>query len=184
MKHLKLFFYAFTLVLVFSSCTEEELTNSEKIVGNWKMTDFHGTTEATTTDPSIDMTITATSVQEGSNYNSFINFTENPNNYTVSGTMKTHMTVTTVMIVDGETTTNVTEDDYDSEPTENGTWSIDGDKITVTTTYLGQEKTTTATIQELSNTVLTIKSYDVINTEVDGVTSNTIIEFYQTYEKQ
>ena len=105
MKNFKLFFYTFTLLILFSSCTKDELTNSEKIVGKWKMTDFHGTTEATTSNSL--MTITASSVQTGSNYNSFIDFTEDPNNYTITGSFNTHITTTTVTVIGGETTTIV-----------------------------------------------------------------------------
>ncbi|HIP48727.1 MAG TPA: hypothetical protein EYG92_07165 [Lutibacter sp.] len=183
MKNFKLFFYTFTLLILFSSCTKDELTNSEKIVGKWKMTDFHGTTEATTSNSL--MSITASSVQTGSNYNSFIDFTEGPNNYTITGSFNTHVTTTTVTVIGGETTTIVQEENFDSDDPADGTWAIEGDQITVTATNdQGEEESTTATIEELSDTTLTIKSLINTNTTVDGTTSTINAEFYQTYEKQ
>ena len=150
-----------------ANCTDN--TNYQSLVGDWKVIDFHGTSDSTTTVGGISSSIS--SVQTGTVYNAFINFTDTE--YTTSGEMTIHSVIT-------DPIGNVTEDDQVSNPVENGTWSIVGDQFT--TTYNGES--TIATITERTDNEMTF--FTILNETIDenGVIIVVEAEFYQTIERQ
>ena len=143
-------------------------TTFASIVGNWKITDFHGTTTSTTT---LNGSSTTTeSQQQAITFDAYVEFTENPNNYSGSGSITVEMTI------DGNPAGT-----YDTAPLESGTYQINGDQI-----FLDNDPNNSGTILTLNDTTLEIHIIqETTSTDnTTGMVTVTNIDFYQTYERQ
>lgn len=177
MKNIKFLFYALSFLLIFSSCKSDDddddsTTDINNIVGNWKIVDAHGTTEYTTIVSGQNFIINF--VYEGNNYNSFVEITENPNEYSSTGSFTNHIVTTT----QGQTT----EEDQEIDTVENGTWEIEGDQFI--RTEQGQTESDSHTILELTATTFKTRTNISREETINGTTGISVIEVFQTYEKQ
>jgi outer membrane lipoprotein-sorting protein len=171
MKLNKLFFAIIMACIVISSCeSNEEGIDFASLVGNWALTDIHGTTESVVT--ASNQTVTSTSTQEGVNYNAFVEFTENPNEFIGTGSATISLTTTVTGI-------GTSSSQYDTLPLDNGTWEIIGNQI-----IIDGNSEMPATILELSDTTFRIQFNASTDETANGVTTQNAIEFYQTYTRQ
>jgi hypothetical protein len=143
-------------------------SQTASIVGNWKISDFHGTTSSTVTVNGSSTT--TTSEQQATTFDAFVEFTENPNNYNGSGSITIEMTI------DGNPAGT-----YDSQPFESGTYEIAGDQIT-----LDGDPNNTATILTLNDTTLELHFVQETTTTDDttGAVTVTSLDFYETFTRQ
>jgi len=162
-----------SLAVIFLSCSEDEdpKPTTEGMAGAWKITalDYKGSTTTTAQGASIKADFTGT----GKEMNLITTFNTNPNTVTSQGSY-TIVLKTTYM---GQTVT----DEYDMEETvSDGTWSLNGNTLTVTNDFDSQ----TATILEQTSTTLKLKA-EVNESETDqGITVSTKIEAIYTFSKQ
>lgn len=171
MKNTKILILIISLMVIFSSCSSDD-DDIQSAVGAWNLTGFSGTsTTVVTYNVDNAPTITTVNTQSMISSDSTITFNED-NTYVANGSLQIHSVTTTNNTPNGDTT-------YTSTPPENGTWSINGNQITVTTN--GTEST--GTITEFTDHILTIKH--VIHTSIDNAAGNstTDSEFYQTYTR-
>jgi len=143
-------------------------SQTASIVGNWKITDFHGTTSSTVT---VNGNATTTeSQQQATTYEAYVAFTENPNNYAGSGF------ITIEMSIDGNVVGT-----YDSEPFNNGTYQINGDQI-----ILDNDPNNSATIVTLNDTTLELHFVQETTTTDDttGAVTVTNVDFYEIFTRQ
>ncbi|MBX2843112.1 MAG: lipocalin family protein [Flammeovirgaceae bacterium] len=145
MKSLKFLFYVLvTSILV--SCSEDEPATPDQgmIIGSWELSevDYDGTTTTTFNGQSSVINFTG----EGKNLNNEIKFTENPNEFTVSGTYDVELK----MDYDG---TEVISEINGLSFANSGEWEIDGDKLYITDDVSAIKE---ATIKELSEEKLVL----------------------------
>jgi hypothetical protein len=163
-----------SLAVIFLSCSEDEdpKPTTEGMLGNWKVTalDYKGSTTTTAQGASIKADFTGT----GKNMDLITTFGSNPNTVTSEGTY-TIVLKTTYM---GQTTT----DEYEMDETvTDGTWTLNGNTLTVTNDDFGPQ---TATVLEQTATTLKLKA-EVNESESDqGITVSTKIEAIYTFTKQ
>ena len=134
------------LFLSLAACKKDEENNSSTLVGSWNVTgiDYSGTT--TTVDPNVG-TISGTFTGLGKNLSLEIHFSENPNDYTTSGTYDIDLTT----MVQGQTyNTTWTSGDF----IDDGTWELDGSTLRVTN---GNGDVSEATIIEVNNSTLILE---------------------------
>ena len=134
------------------------------LVGNWQINDFHGTTVSNTTI--AGQTTTIESTQNAITHEAYVSFSENPNEYDGNGF------ITIESVTNGQTTT------YESTPFESGSWVLEGNEL-----FLDGATANPGVILELSNTTLTIKYDQTIVSEDNGVTTETILDFTQSYTR-
>ena len=176
MKIAKLLLIA-VLVTTFVSCNNDDdnnpppQNNADLILGNWTGTgvDYSGTTVT----EFLGQTITADFVGESFDHNYTLEVTENPNELTSGGTYSIELTTT----IEGQ---SVTETVTGLTFLETGTWSIDGDQITVT----ANGETNTATIEELTETTLRISATQTEDLSQQGATITTTVTAVGTYTRQ
>ncbi len=139
------------VIACLSSCTtnnDNPITVSEAdVVGLWNVTDF--TSEGTTVTTAAGITINSSFVSTGTDYNFTYNFQTDPNEVTASG----FYTSINVITVDGvSTTTEIPVTTIDG--LNNGTWSINGNIITIVS-VTGQEEQ--AIIEEITDNLMVLR---------------------------
>ncbi|HZV69078.1 MAG TPA: lipocalin family protein [Saprospiraceae bacterium] len=162
--------FKFTLLLLvvisMIQCKKDPATIS--MAGQWKMTDIHCDDGVSVTDV-LGTEITQTYTYHGIEYNTVTTFTENPNNFSSTGTYT--FEITTVFF--GQSTTEEVEADAFLG---SGEWSIDGDVFTQT--FAGQ--VTEMAILELTGSKMRLRQD--VDITLNG-THNTQTVF-STFEKQ
>ncbi len=144
------------------------ISDFSSLVGNWKITDFHGTISSTVT--LNGQSTTTTSEQHATTLDAFVEFTENPNNYLGNGFITIQMTLD-----------NGTISTYESTPFESGTWQQNGNQL-----ELDSDPNNTATILQLSETTLELHFVQQTSStdNTTGAVTETNLDFYQTYQRQ
>ena len=171
MKHLKKFIFVLSLTLIFASCKKDEVSDETTIEGTWKITNFHGTSTSVVTYNGNSGTMTSELSLVSSN--STITFNDD-NTYNADGSLE----IRTIGFNNGSQVSDITQT---STPQDSGTWSLDGDQLTINTNT-GDE--TIGTIIDQSNNEFTIKSIIHESEDTAGINTTTDGEFYQTLEKQ
>lgn len=171
MKTTKLFLLGLAVILF--SCNKEETPNPtvEGMVGTWAITafDYNGTTTTTVQGTSVKSTFTG----KAKDLDLTTTFTANPNTVTNEGSYSIEETTTIL----GQTTT---EEYLNEETVMDGTWTLNGNKLTVTTVDGPQE----ATILEQTATTLKLK-VEISETESDlGITFSTQVDGTYVFKKQ
>ena len=160
------FFAKFLLLTVVAislyNCNKDENESSD-LVGQWRMTDIH-------TDDGISIFFgdTSTFMFQGTSYNSVTTFTENPNEFSTTGSYIYDYTTVTLGIPFTQTLT------VNAFP-GTGTWSINGDILT----QVFGGSTTELEILELNDSTLRLKQN--VDTNVTGV--HNIATVYSSFEK-
>lgn len=171
MKITKLFLLGAALILF--SCSKDSDPNpaGEGLVGTWAITaiDYKGTTTTTAQGVSFKADFTGT----GKDLNLITTFTANPNTVTNEGSYS--LLVTTTMM--GQT---MTEEYLLEEVVMDGTWTLDGSKLTITTDDGPQE----ATITEQTSTTLTLNVKVTESITEQGITETTDVDGIYTFQKQ
>jgi hypothetical protein len=162
-----------SLVVIFFSCSEDEdpKPTTEGMVGAWAITalDYKGTTTTSAEGLSMKAEFTGT----GKDMNLITTFGANPNIVTSQGSYT--IVLTTNMM--GQTETQ--EYPFEEVVTD-GTWSLNGNTLTITNDFDSQ----TATIVEQNSTTLKVR-IDVDETESDqGITVSTKVQATYTFTKQ
>ncbi len=151
---------------------ESDCPPSASIVGNWEITNYQFIIEITTTVDSND--IETSSTGHGTDYNSFIEYTENPNLFDRTG-----VTIVEVTNTD-ENGVETIIDDAELEPFS-GTWELIGDQLTTVT----NGETELSTVLELSDTILRLRFNQTINDlDADNNPRVSIFEGFMTLNRQ
>ena len=171
MKITKLLLSCLTVILLSCSEDEDPKPTTDGMIGSWKITtlDYNGSTTTTAQGASIKADFTGA----GKNMNLVTTFKASPNTVASEGSY-TVVLKTTYM---GQTMT----EEYDMEDViGEGTWTLNGNTLTVTSGSDSQ----TATILEQTSTTLKFKS-EVNESETDqGITVTTKLEAIYTFTKQ
>jgi hypothetical protein len=171
----KLFFWPAMLALAisFTACSEDDNTpNSNELAGSWRMEslDYSGTSTTTTGG----QTASADFDGVASDIDLTIDFSENPNQYTTSGSYK----VTVTSEVNGMTFEQTQEF---NGFLDNGTWERDGDIIMVTT---GSGELSEATIATLNANTLILESVDSETNVTPDITTVTQVTSVITFSRE
>ena len=153
---------------------DDDPVNGGNLVGEWKLTDVHADNGVSETI-FLGQTITASYDFHGTDYNIFTNFTENPNEFTSSGSYTVITNITTA----GQTVSDTTTVDAFAGT---GKWSINGNELT----QIFAGDTSTFEILELSDTKLRLKD-ELDATVVDttfGLTIHDRATVFSSFEKQ
>jgi hypothetical protein len=166
-------FLLLSLAVIFLSCSEDEdpIPTSEGMVGHWAITalDYKGTTTTTAQGVSIKADFTGT----GKDMDLITTFNSNPNTVTSEGSYTIVLKTTSM----GQSTT----DEYEMDETvTDGTWTLNGKTLTVTSDFGPQ----TATILEQTSTTLKLKAEVSENQSDQGITVSSKIEAIYTFTKQ
>jgi hypothetical protein len=166
-------FLLLSLAVIFLSCSEDEdpIPTSEGMVGHWAITalDYKGTTTTTAQGVSIKADFTGT----GKDMDLITTFNSNPNTVTSEGSYTIVLKTTSM----GQSTT----DEYEMDETvTDGTWTLNGKTLTVTSDFGPQ----TATILEQTSTILKLKAEVSENQSDQGITVSSKIEAIYTFTKQ
>ena len=171
MKITKLLLLSVAVVLF--SCNEDDdpKPNADGLVGTWAITalDYQGTTTTTMESLSIEANFTGT----GKDMDLTTTFNSDPNTVTNEGSYTIVLT-TTIM---GQSSTQ--EIIMDGVVTE-GTWAVNGNTMTVTTSDGPQD----ATIVEQTATTLKLKVEISESESAQGMTVTTDIVGTYTFKKQ
>lgn len=108
--------FAFSTIMIVS-CNKDD-DSVENLAGAWRMTDIHSDDGVTVANG-----ITSTVTYHGTEYNTITTFTENPNEFTSTGSYTFEITTTTLGF---PFTQEVTVDAFAGT----GTWSIENDVLT------------------------------------------------------
>jgi hypothetical protein len=162
------------LAAISFSCSDDEdfVATSEAMAGDWVITalDYKGTTTTTAEGVSLKADFTGT----GKDMDLITSFDVSPNTVTSEGSYTIVLTTNFM----GQSTTEELEM---NETVANGTWTLNGNTLTVTNDDYGDQ---TATILEQTPTTLKLKA-DVTESESDaGITVATKIEAIYTFTKQ
>ena len=171
MKNLsKLILLAMVAVLL-TNCKKDDPVNASP-VGTWKMTDIN-CNDGRTSFELLGTPVTTTYSFHGTEYNTTTTFTENPNEFTSTGSYK--FEITTVFL--GQSDTQTTEVDAFAGT---GEWSINGDILT----QIFAGDTTEVKILELSGSKMRLRQ------DIDAVVNDAGTEIHDqatvftTFEKQ
>lgn len=171
MKITKLLLLSLAVIILSCSKDDDPKPTSEGMVGKWKITalDYKGSTTTTAQGASAKADFTG----KGKNMNLITTFTTNPNTVTSEGTFTVELTTNYM----GQTVT----EEYDMDETvPSGTWSLNGNILTVTNSTGSQ----TATIVEQTATTLKLKS-EVNESQTDqGITITAKLDVTYTFTKQ
>ena len=111
------------LIITAASCNkDDDPVKNGSIVGQWRMTDFHcndGVVETSIAGENSNYTFSF----HGTDYNSSMTFSENPNEFTITGSY----TILGEYVSEKQTVRDTSDVDA---ITGIGTWSINGDKLT------------------------------------------------------
>ena len=158
--------------LLFIGCKKDEDAAPGSIPGTWKMTDVHAD-NGVSTSTFLGQEITYTYSFHGKDYNTVTTFTENPNEFSSTGS---YTIVTTINILGQITTTETPGDAFSGT----GTWSINGN--TLTQVFSGE--TAEFEILELSDSKLRLKQDLDVTFDDNGSLVHNTATVYATFEKQ
>jgi hypothetical protein len=173
MKKLKLLFVV-TLALTIASCSnndDDSSNTSGDILGTWVGVDVDYSGNSVTEFAGEE--IVSDFVGEAFDVDYTLVFTENPNELVTDGSYSIELTTTTAGQTQVETVENL-------EFLNDGTWSKSGNELTITSN--GQ--TTVATILELTDNSLTLKSVTEQGFSQQGITIITTVNAIATYIRQ
>ena len=162
-----------TLLILIAGCKKEndnDPTINASVVGEWTCTaiDYTGTTVTEMSGQSL----TTDFVGEGYDVDFTLTFTESPNNVTSDGSYSIKLTTTFY----GQST----EQDIEGQSfSYTGTWSMSGSELSITQ---GGE-TSVATIQELTDSKLSIYIKDVQTLTNMGATATTTTEMNVSFTR-
>ena len=163
------------LIITAASCNkDDDKVESGNIVGQWRMTDIHSNNGVLETTIGGE-TINATYSFHGTDYNTITTFTENPNEFSSTGSY----TSLTDFVIQGQT-------EHDTSVVDafagTGTWSINGTKLT----QIFSGDTSIFDILELSGSKLRLQAN--IDETVEDSTFDIFIHdratVFSTFEKQ
>lgn len=138
------------------NCYDGGEINGNLLIGAWNLTDFHGTTVQTMMDSAGTILNTLTTTNQGSEYITVYSFSENPNNYIITGAFL-----------------NTTED-------ITGAWELNDAILTISNVH--EEYTTT--IIELTDTTLKLKINLDETATVNTIITHHVVEFFYTFNRQ
>jgi hypothetical protein len=163
------------LFLTLASCEKDVENNpTVNIVGTWKLTDIHAN-EGNYAVISNGAGRVFTFKLEGQDYNTTTTYTENPNEFTSTGSY------TAITIFDQSLPPDTTLVPFNNAM---GSWSIDGDLLT----HIIADDTTTITILELSDSKLKLRQ-DLEEEFIEYSNGFTTFKFksakvYSSFDKQ
>lgn len=165
---------AVSVLFIISCKKDDDDISAGKLVGTWRMTELYCNNGKTTTN-FLGIPIEGTFTYEGIEYNTTTTFTENPNEFTSSGSYKYRATT----VIGGET--DITEETV-SFNGGTGTWELDGDILR----QMYADTTTEMKVLELTNDVLrTQLTLDVtVNDPLLGITITTKGDVFTRFEKE
>jgi hypothetical protein len=173
-NHFKLCLFGILIFTAASCNKDEDPVINGSIVGQWRMTDIHsndGVLETTIGGQTVNGTYSF----HGTDYNTVTTFTENPNEFSSTGSY----TSLTDFVIAGQI-------EHDTSVVDafagTGTWSINGNKLT----QIFSGDTSTFDILELSDSKLRLQI------KIDETVADSIFEIYihdratvfSTFEKQ
>ena len=134
------------LIITAASCNKDpEIVKDGSIVGQWRMTDNHSNDGVLESEVWGEI-VNATFSFHGTDYNFFTTFTDEPNEFSSTGSY------TALFDYKAEGLTERDTSDIDANP-GTGTWSINGDKLT----QIFDGDTATFDILELSDSKLRLQ---------------------------
>lgn len=170
MKITKLLFLSIAVILFSCSEDEEPLPTSEGMVGTWSITGINY--KGTTTTSGNGMNLKADFTGTGKEMDFTTTFNADPNTVTSEGSYVIELK-TTMM---GQTTT---EDYLLDEVFTDGTWTLNGRTLTVSTGGTSQE----GTITKQTSTTLEVR-INLDQSESDsGITVTTEVQAIYTFER-
>jgi hypothetical protein len=161
-----------TILLLLWGCSKDENNEPATIPGTWKITDIHiddGTSEVTVAGQSITYPYTI----HGKDYNTSTTFTENPNEYTSTGSY------TSVTIIDYSGTKDTSEV-FIPASSGTGTWNLSGNVFTEMfggNTYVHE-------VLEFTSSRLKLRENIDVTSDNNGTTVHNKGTLYSTLEKQ
>ncbi|MFC0604290.1 lipocalin family protein [Winogradskyella pulchriflava] len=183
-KQLKLLVLLVLSLTVFSSCSDDDSdsnSTSGELLGVWEMVEMEYTGTSVTAVQGQDFTTSYDGV--GSNMDTTMEITENPNNLLFSGSYDIDLTFSFVGQTQNQT---VSLDDVESVSTwtrSGNTLTIDGDFATIEGVDLGEVQTQDYTIEELTdNTLVLTSSINQVVTN-QGVDNDVSIEIYMRFTR-
>ena len=167
---LKLLAFA-SVAILFTNCDKDDDINADNLAGTWALTEFRADDGEASFDL-LGIPVSFTYSFVGSNFDATTTFTENPNQFTSTGSYD----LTTTTNFAGQIETETTTIDID----ESGTWSISGDKLTQVVTG----DTLEFTILELSDEKLRLR-LDLDETIIEqGAETHDKATVFTSFEKQ
>ena len=168
---LKLLAFA-SIAILFTNCNkDDDDINSGDLVGTWALTEFRADDGEATIDV-FGLPVSFTYSFVGSDFDATTTFTENPNNFTSTGSYS--LTTTTDFAGQIETETTVIDVD------ESGSWAINGDKLS----QFAAGDTLEFTILELSDSKLRLR-LDLDETIIEqGAEAHDKATVFTSFEKQ
>ncbi len=171
---MKITFGFILLILIAISvtkCKKDDAVNSS-LKGEWKMTDAHCDDGMIVLDPG-GLNVSGTFSFQGLTYNATTTFTDNPDQFTSTGSYTA--LYTTVIL--GATTMDTIEVPVDSDP---GAWSIKGD--TLIQDINGE--TTKSIILEMTGSKLRLRNDLDVTVPISGAPAHNTATVFTTFEKQ
>lgn len=174
MKLLKIAALCFCVVFI-QSCGEDESIEpfeSADLVGTWNMTDFDtsGTISYTIEGVPIPVQIDGT----GKDIDAFVEFTEDPNQFTSSGSYTIVLTTSGTGFAPEISETTV------DQLFSNGAWSLGQSKLVLSTVGEASQDLEVLTLTESE---LTLQFEETIDEVVDGVNAEGSIKFIFSFSK-
>jgi len=167
MKFSKLLFIALAVTL-FSACNDDEDAPSiseELLVGDWELTDLDYSGTSVLTVPGLDEGVTTTFEGTGLNLNLDLTFTTDPNEFITQGDYGVRL----VTVIEGQEIVNELEN---ADFINDGTWTRNGNTLTVTSTLGGTQDATIISVDENNFTL----GYNFQQTVTElGVTNTTVV---------
>lgn len=162
------------MVVLLASCKKDDDISSGNLVGTWRMTDI-SCTDGESTATLLGIPVSSTFTYEGIEYNTTTTFTENPNQFTSSGSYKFRVETNTLGQIE-------TSEETVSFNGGTGTWELDGDILYQTFA----DTTIEIKLLELSDDVMrTEQSLDATIMDSDlGFTITTSGTLHTRFEKE
>lgn len=168
----RLILLIFSSLLFFSCVTEEpQPTTESRLVGEWEVTSLEYSGTTVTEYEGFSYSIDYTGL--GSNIVASYTFSENPNNFSGSGTYDTILTITS----EGESYEQTFEG---LGFAYSGSWSVDRDKVTLTS----NNESSSATIVSLTDTELELKMNEEQTQTIEGTTVTIEVEMLLKLSKK
>lgn len=166
--------FAFTLVFSLASCSSDDSdgpSTSGDLLGVWIADDVNYS--GSTVTEAQGQTLTADFVGEAYDVDFTLTITENPNNIVSDGSYSIELTTTVL----GQSST---QDVTGIEFLETGTWSRDGNQLTIT----ANGESSVGTIAELTDSTLVIEVDQVEDLSEQGISIESTINSVVTFTRQ
>jgi hypothetical protein len=160
------------LILIHSSCNKDENNEPGSVPGTWKMTSLH-VDDGISTTTALGQEITYTYKIHGKDYDTSTTFTENPNEFSSSGSY------TSVLILELLGQKDTTETVITAAP-GTGMWFVNGN--TLTQIFYGD--TTKFDILEFTNSKLSLKKTFDVTFDDNGTTVRDQGTLFSIFEKE